>query len=170
VTSSDVCPRQEALVASGCDCAQWRNIFRLYSYQQLMRVVCVLQHLERKSFAIGLGCELTHAHKLVYTAGVDLADAETSVAIGAGCKVCDGRPAPSGLSRSSADQCTSTHTPALPCRIRRQRHTEVPSHCPGSRYSATSAPMTSRRTGPRSTWPARPVCRHLLGLRCQRIR
>ncbi len=47
---------------------------------------------QRKSFAIGLGCELTHAHKLVYSAGVDLADAETSVAIGAGCKVCD-RPA-----------------------------------------------------------------------------
>jgi XRE family transcriptional regulator, fatty acid utilization regulator len=78
--------RQVAIVPSGA------TYFRLYSYQQLMRVVCVLQHLERKSFAIGLGCELTHAHKLVYTAGVDLADAETSVAIGAGCKVCD-RPA-----------------------------------------------------------------------------
>ena len=47
---------------------------------------------QRKSFAIGLGCELAHANKLVYSAGVDLTDAETSVAIGAGCKVCD-RPA-----------------------------------------------------------------------------
>ncbi|OBK29275.1 Cro/Cl family transcriptional regulator [Mycobacterium asiaticum] len=47
---------------------------------------------QRKIFAIGLGCELNHADKLVYSAGVDLHDAETSVAIGAGCKVCD-RPA-----------------------------------------------------------------------------
>ena len=44
---------------------------------------------QRKSFAIGLGCELVHAEKLVYSAGVDLSDSETSVAIGAGCKVCD---------------------------------------------------------------------------------
>lgn len=44
---------------------------------------------QRKTFAIGLGCELNHADKLVYSAGVDLTNAETSVAIGAGCKVCD---------------------------------------------------------------------------------
>ncbi|AWT55562.1 short-chain fatty acyl-CoA regulator family protein [Mycolicibacterium smegmatis] len=47
---------------------------------------------QRKTFAIGLGCELNHADKLIYSAGVDLGNAETSVAIGAGCKVCD-RPA-----------------------------------------------------------------------------
>lgn len=43
-------------------------------------------------FAIGLGCDLTHADRLIYSTGVDLSDARTTVPIGAGCKVCD-RPA-----------------------------------------------------------------------------
>jgi XRE family transcriptional regulator, fatty acid utilization regulator len=45
-----------------------------------------------KSFAIGLGCDLAHADKLVYSVGIDLTDAEATVPIGAGCRVCD-RPA-----------------------------------------------------------------------------
>lgn len=45
-----------------------------------------------KSFAIGLGCELSHADKLVYSVGIDLSDPEATVPIGAGCRVCD-RPA-----------------------------------------------------------------------------
>lgn len=45
--------------------------------------------VQRKTFAIGLGCELVHADKLVYAAGLDLGDARTRVPIGAGCKVCE---------------------------------------------------------------------------------
>lgn len=45
-----------------------------------------------KSFAIGLGCDVAHAEKLIYSVGIDLADAESIVPIGAGCKICD-RPA-----------------------------------------------------------------------------
>ncbi|MGU3498547.1 short-chain fatty acyl-CoA regulator family protein [Mycobacterium sp. C31M] len=45
-----------------------------------------------KSFAIGLGCDLTHADKLVYSVGIDLTDEEATVPIGAGCRICD-RPA-----------------------------------------------------------------------------
>jgi XRE family transcriptional regulator, fatty acid utilization regulator len=45
-----------------------------------------------KSFAIGLGCDLAHAHKLIYSTGIDLTDPDAAVAIGAGCKICD-RPA-----------------------------------------------------------------------------
>lgn len=45
-----------------------------------------------KGFAIGLGCDLAHAHRLVYSTGVELSDTRTAVPIGAGCKVCD-RPA-----------------------------------------------------------------------------
>ncbi|SIS08656.1 short-chain fatty acyl-CoA regulator family protein [Williamsia sterculiae] len=45
-----------------------------------------------KSFAIGLGCDVAHAERLVYSIGVDLNDPRTVVPIGAGCKVCD-RPA-----------------------------------------------------------------------------
>jgi len=45
-----------------------------------------------KSFAIGLGCDLRHASRLVYSKGLDLADPDAATPIGAGCKVCD-RPA-----------------------------------------------------------------------------
>jgi len=45
-----------------------------------------------KSFAIGLGCDVAHAEKLIYSAGIDLRDPEAIVPIGAGCKICD-RPA-----------------------------------------------------------------------------
>jgi predicted transcriptional regulator/transcriptional regulator with XRE-family HTH domain len=45
-----------------------------------------------KSFAIGLGCDVAHAEKLIYSHGIDLTDAEAIVPIGAGCKICD-RPA-----------------------------------------------------------------------------
>lgn len=43
----------------------------------------------RKSFAIGLGCDIVHAEKLVYSAGIDLTDTEAIVPIGAGCKICN---------------------------------------------------------------------------------
>ena len=46
----------------------------------------------KKSFAIGLGCDLAHADKLIYSAGISLADPAAVVAIGAGCRICD-RPA-----------------------------------------------------------------------------
>jgi len=44
-----------------------------------------------KTFAIGLGCELRHAHRLVYSEGLDLSsDSNMSVTpIGAGCRVCE---------------------------------------------------------------------------------
>lgn len=45
-----------------------------------------------KTFAIGLGCELRHAHRLVYSEGLDLsggAGATTATPIGAGCRVCE---------------------------------------------------------------------------------
>jgi predicted transcriptional regulator/transcriptional regulator with XRE-family HTH domain len=45
-----------------------------------------------KSFAIGLGCDLVHADKLVYSTGFALDDPATAVPIGAGCKICN-RPA-----------------------------------------------------------------------------
>ncbi|MFZ2529548.1 MAG: short-chain fatty acyl-CoA regulator family protein [Rhodococcus sp. (in: high G+C Gram-positive bacteria)] len=44
---------------------------------------------QSRSFAVGLGCDLTHAHKLVYARGLNLDDPGTTVPIGAGCKVCD---------------------------------------------------------------------------------
>lgn len=44
-----------------------------------------------KTFAIGLGCELRHAHRLVYSEGLDVSGEPGTVAtpIGAGCRVCE---------------------------------------------------------------------------------
>ncbi|HWB35823.1 MAG TPA: short-chain fatty acyl-CoA regulator family protein [Rugosimonospora sp.] len=42
-----------------------------------------------KAFAIGLGCEIRHAPRLVYSAGMDLHTAEGATPIGPGCKTCD---------------------------------------------------------------------------------
>lgn len=42
-----------------------------------------------KTFAIGLGCDLGHASKLVYSKGLRLDDAQARTPIGAGCKICD---------------------------------------------------------------------------------
>ena len=41
-----------------------------------------------KTFAIGLGCELLHAHRLVYSEGLDLSG-NIATPIGAGCRVCE---------------------------------------------------------------------------------
>jgi hypothetical protein len=41
-----------------------------------------------KTFAIALGCELRHAHRLVYSTGLDLDDPTAATPIGAGCRVC----------------------------------------------------------------------------------
>ncbi|MEF7615398.1 short-chain fatty acyl-CoA regulator family protein [Aquincola sp. MAHUQ-54] len=42
----------------------------------------------RKLFAVGLGCELSHAHELVYADGLNLAAPAPVVPIGPGCRVC----------------------------------------------------------------------------------
>lgn len=41
-----------------------------------------------KTFAIALGCEIRHAHRLVYSTGLDLDDPAAATPIGAGCRVC----------------------------------------------------------------------------------
>jgi predicted transcriptional regulator/transcriptional regulator with XRE-family HTH domain len=42
-----------------------------------------------KTFAIALGCDLRHAHRLVYSRGLDLQDPRARTPIGIGCKVCE---------------------------------------------------------------------------------
>ena len=43
----------------------------------------------RKLFSIGLGCDVQHAHRLVYAQGLDLRDPQAATPIGMGCKVCE---------------------------------------------------------------------------------
>lgn len=42
-----------------------------------------------RTFAIGLGCDLRHAERLVYAKGLNLKDPDAATPIGAGCKVCN---------------------------------------------------------------------------------
>ncbi|MFU0442525.1 short-chain fatty acyl-CoA regulator family protein [Streptomyces sp. BG2AG] len=43
----------------------------------------------RKTFAIGLGCEIRHAGRLVYSDGLDLDNASAATPIGMGCRICE---------------------------------------------------------------------------------
>lgn len=45
-----------------------------------------------KTFSIGLGCDLRHASRIVYSKGLDLGNTRVATPIGAGCKICE-RPA-----------------------------------------------------------------------------
>ncbi|MBL1109016.1 DUF2083 domain-containing protein [Streptomyces sp. 5-8] len=42
-----------------------------------------------KTFAIGLGCEIRHASRLVYSEGLDLGNTSVATPIGMGCRVCE---------------------------------------------------------------------------------
>jgi hypothetical protein len=45
----------------------------------------------RADFAVALGCELRHAHRLVYAQGVALDDPRAATPIGLGCRICERR-------------------------------------------------------------------------------
>ncbi|OEV12433.1 short-chain fatty acyl-CoA regulator family protein, partial [Streptomyces nanshensis] len=45
----------------------------------------------RAEFAVALGCELRHAHRLVYAEGVALDDPAAATPIGLGCRICERR-------------------------------------------------------------------------------
>ena len=47
-----------------------------------------------RTFAIGLGCDVRHASRLVYAKGLALADGEAATPIGAGCRICDRQGCP----------------------------------------------------------------------------
>jgi len=47
-----------------------------------------------KTFSIGLGCDLQHAARLVYSKGLDLRNLEAATPIGMGCKVCERNACP----------------------------------------------------------------------------
>ncbi|MFJ6988406.1 MULTISPECIES: short-chain fatty acyl-CoA regulator family protein [unclassified Streptomyces] len=48
-------------------------------------------HAPRAEFAIALGCELRHAHRLVYAEGIALDDPRAATPIGLGCRICERR-------------------------------------------------------------------------------
>lgn len=48
-------------------------------------------HAPRAEFAVALGCELRHAHRLVYAEGIALDDPRAATPIGLGCRMCERR-------------------------------------------------------------------------------
>lgn len=69
-----------------------------------------------KMFSVGLGCELRHARRLVYSQGLDLDDTAASTPIGMGCKVCERQACPQRAfptigKRLTVDENTSTFVP-----------------------------------------------------------
>ncbi|MGV0795544.1 acetate metabolism transcriptional regulator RamB [Mycolicibacterium elephantis] len=93
--------------SSGGTCPLW-NVYETFAYPGKIMVqiaqmpdgrnyLWVARTVERrarrygqpgKTFAIGLGCELRHAHRLVYSEGLDLSG-DNATPIGAGCRVCE---------------------------------------------------------------------------------
>ncbi|MET7638442.1 short-chain fatty acyl-CoA regulator family protein [Streptomyces sp. NPDC005438] len=68
-----------------------------------------------KTFVIGLGCELRHAHRLVYSTGLDL-DEPAATPIGMGCRACERlgcpqRSVPSLGRRLAVDENRTTFVP-----------------------------------------------------------
>ncbi|MGW8330633.1 short-chain fatty acyl-CoA regulator family protein [Streptomyces sp. NPDC055897] len=69
-----------------------------------------------KTFAIGLGCELRHAARLVYSDGLDLASTSAAVPIGMGCRLCERTDCPQRAvppldRRLAVDENSSTFVP-----------------------------------------------------------
>ncbi|MBV9530180.1 MAG: DUF2083 domain-containing protein [Bradyrhizobium sp.] len=61
---------------------------RYFSIAQMVRRPTVPHALPQPRFAISLGCEIRHASKLVYAAGVDLESAE-GTPVGVNCRLCE---------------------------------------------------------------------------------
>jgi len=88
---------------------------------------------QHKSFAIGLGCDLAYADRLVYSTGVVLDDPTTAVPIGAGCKICNRKSCTQRAFPYLGAAWWWTRTPAAAC----------PIHPPINR---SELPMKSGRT------------------------
>jgi hypothetical protein len=61
---------------------------RYFSIAQMLRRPVTPHPLAQPRFAIGLGCEIRHAAKLVYAAGMDL-DKTEGTPIGVNCRLCE---------------------------------------------------------------------------------
>ncbi|MFF3641420.1 short-chain fatty acyl-CoA regulator family protein [Streptomyces sp. NPDC002564] len=73
-------------------------------------------HAPRAEFAVALGCELRHAHRLVYAEGVLLDRPGAATPIGLGCRICERRDCaqrarPPAGGRLAVDPDRRTHVP-----------------------------------------------------------
>ena len=61
---------------------------RYFSFARTVRRIAAAGEADEADLAIGMGCELKHAARLVYSRGMDLAN-PAAVAIGPACRVCE---------------------------------------------------------------------------------
>jgi len=72
-----------------------RQLARMPDGRTYLWVARTVSHGQRgfaspsKTFAIGLGCDIRHAPRLIYSKGLDLTDQDVPTPIGMGCKVCE---------------------------------------------------------------------------------
>lgn len=69
-----------------------------------------------KTFALGLGCEVRHASRVVYSDGLDLGNAAAATPIGMGCRICERTDCPQRAvppldRRLAVDENSSTFVP-----------------------------------------------------------
>lgn len=72
----------------------------------------------RAEFAVALGCELRHAQRLVYAAGIALDDPRSATPIGLGCRICERRDCAQRARPRPADGWPSIRTGVPMCPIR----------------------------------------------------
>ena len=134
-----------------------------------------------KTFAIGLGCEIRHAPRLVYSDGLDLDNASAATPIGMGCRLCErldcpqravpplGRPlpstrtaAPSSRTRSPAPTPgRSVGGPGVGARRGRERREGPPALRPSSGSGLSQGPVRSGAVACRQlpvTVPRKRMC------------
>ena len=103
-----------------------------------------------KSFALGLGCELRHAHRLIYSRGLELRDPALSTPIGMGCKTCERTACPQRAFPRSATGCRPIRTTprSRPIRCwRSRRSAPARRRDVGQRVGAITSSVASSRSG-----------------------
>ena len=122
-----------------------------------------------KTFAIGLGCELRHAHRLVYSEGLDLSG-DIATPIGAGCRVCERDNCPQrafpALGRAlDIDEHRSTVSPYLvrqsvsaPARIEPGGFRELGPDQLGRSPSSARGPSARRGSACSTCWASTSCC------------
>ena len=151
--------------SSGGTCPLW-NVYETFAYPgKIMTQIAqmpdgrsylwVARTVERraarygqpgKTFAIGLGCELRHARRLVYADGLDLDDERPRTPIGAGCRVCE------------RINCPQRAFPPLGKEHRHQRAPQLGLAVPGPLTAASPRASAARKDDVTHSSPASHNC------------
>jgi XRE family transcriptional regulator, fatty acid utilization regulator len=94
------CPLWNVYEAFAQPCRTLTQVAQMPDGRTYLWIARMVQHAAggfgepNKAFAIGLGCDIRYASRLVYSKGLDLDSPDAATPIGAGCKVCDRQACP----------------------------------------------------------------------------